>query len=105
MRETNRTCTTMIKLQIASMPFFPKTSRNNWPIGRARSELRRLSTDVSAKEAAMRVSHPRDAVAPTPTRMAMGAARAALVVSSDMCAAESSVDRVNVKSREKSRVH
>lgn len=91
----------MIKLQIASMPFLPKTLRNNWPIGNARLEFRRSSTEVSAKEAAMRVSHPRDAVAPTPTRIAMGAARAASVVSSDICAAESSVDRFSMNSEKK----
>jgi hypothetical protein len=40
----------------------------------------------------MRSSHPREAVKKTPVRMAMGAARAAFEVSSDICAAESSAD-------------
>ena len=35
-------------------------------------------------------NHPSDAVRPTPVKMAIGAARAAPAVSSEMCAAESS---------------
>ena len=46
--------------------------------------------DEVAKEAAMKSRQPSEAVAPTPTRIAMGAARAAPAVSSEMCAAESS---------------
>ena len=86
----NLTCTTIIKLQIANIPFFPNTSRKSCPIGKARSDSSKSETEPSANDAAIRVSHPRDAVAPTPTSIAIGAARAALVVSSEMCAAESS---------------
>ena len=83
-------CTTMIRLQIASIPRLPSTFRKSWPIGSGRSVPRSCETEAVAKEAAMNSSQPSDAVAPTPTSIAMGAARAALAVSSDICAAESS---------------
>ncbi|PSR73311.1 hypothetical protein PHLCEN_2v10839 [Hermanssonia centrifuga] len=85
-----RTWTTMIKLQRASMPFFPSTSSISCPIGKGRSVARRSDTEAVANEAAIKSSQPRDAVAPTLTRMAKGAARAAPAVSSEMWAAESS---------------
>ena len=80
----------MMKLQIASIPFFPSTSRKSCPMGNAKSVLRRSDTDAVANEAAMRINHPRVAVPAAPTIIAIGAAFAALVVSSEMCAAESS---------------
>lgn len=54
------------------------------------------STDVVAKDAAIKRSQPSEAVAKTLIRMAIGAARAAPAVSSEMWAAESSV-RLEVK--------
>ena len=51
----------------------------------------RASTDEVANDAAMNNNQPRDAVAAPLTRIASGAAFAAPAVSSDMCAAESSV--------------
>ena len=89
-----RTWTTMIKLQMASMPRFPSTSRKSWPIGSGRGDASRSGTDAAAKEAAIKSSQLREAVAPTPMRMAMGAARAAPAVSSEMWAAESSGRRM-----------
>lgn len=85
-----RTWTTMIKDHMASMPFFPSTVRNSWPIGNGRSVPKISGTDAVAKEAAMNNSHPKDAVPKTLTRIAIGAARAAPAVSSAMWAAESS---------------
>ena len=85
-----RTCTMMMKLQRASIPFLPRTLRNSWPIGNGRSVPSRASTDEVAKDAAMSSSQPRDAVSKTLTRIASGAAFAAPAVSSEMCAAESS---------------
>lgn len=73
------------------MPFLPSTLRNSWPIGSGRSVPRRLSTDAVAKDAAISSSQPKDAVAATLIRIARGAALAAPDVSSEMCAAESSV--------------
>ena len=56
--------------------------------------MERISvTDAVANEAAMKSSQPREAVAKTLTRIAIGAARAAPAVSSAMCAAESSRER------------
>lgn len=63
-------------------------------MGRGRSVPRIASTEDVAKEAAINSSHPREEVAATLTRIARGAARAAPAVSSDMCAAESSVMRL-----------
>lgn len=88
--ESKLTWTTIIRLHIANIPCLPSTLKNNWPIGKARSVLSKSGTDVKAKDAAIRVSHPSEAVAPTPMRIAMGAAFAAPEVSSEMCAAESS---------------
>lgn len=69
-------------------------------MGRGNSELSNSGTDVLAKDAAMSKSHPNDAVAPTPTKIAIGAARAAPDTSSEMCAAESSGHQILVnKSR------
>lgn len=75
---------------MASMPCFPSTVRNSWPIGNGRSVPRMSGTEAVAKEAAMNSSHPSDAVPKTLTRIAIGAARAAPAVSSAMWAAESS---------------
>lgn len=49
----------MIRLQIASIPFFPRTFKNNWPIGKGRSVVNKSATDAVAKEAAMSRSQPR----------------------------------------------
>ena len=73
-----------------SIPFLPRTSRKSCPMGRANVVPRRSGTEAVAKDAAIRSNQPNDAVAPTPTKIAKGAARAAFVVSSLMCAAESS---------------
>lgn len=73
------------------MPRFPRTVRNTWPIGRGSSVAMRSLTDVITNEVAMRRSHPNPAVAPTPTKIAMGAALAAPAISSEMWAAESSI--------------
>ena len=80
-----------MKLQIVSIPFFPNTSRKSWPIGRGSGESSKSETDAVAYEAEMYRSQPRDDVSPTPTRMAIGAARDAPAVSSEMWAAESSM--------------
>jgi hypothetical protein len=108
----------MIKLQIASIPRLPSVSRKSCPIGSGRSDSRRLDTEYVAKEAntseyskvvgavegcdlpAMRRSHPRDAVKKTPVMMAIGAARAALEVSSEIWAAESSIDKIRLGLRD-----
>lgn len=45
--------TTMMKLQIASMPCLPSTLRKSWAIGSGRVVLRRSETEVVAKEAAI----------------------------------------------------
>jgi hypothetical protein len=76
--------------QIASIPCFPSTSRKSWAMGKGRVVERRSDTLAVANEQAMRRIQPRLAVAPTPTRMATGAARAAPAISSETCAAESS---------------
>jgi hypothetical protein len=47
------TCTMMIKLQMASMPRFPRVSKNNCPIGNGSSEAKRSLTDVVANDAVM----------------------------------------------------
>lgn len=65
-------------------------------MGSGRSLSRRREGDAVAKDAAMERIQPRAAVAPTPRRMAMGAARAAPAVSSAMWAAESSAYRASV---------
>ncbi len=75
---------------MASMPFFPSTSKNSCPIGKAKVEVSKSGTDARAKDAAISVSQPRIAVPATPVSIAMGAAFAAFVVSSETCAAESS---------------
>ena len=80
----------MMKLHRASIPFFPSTLRNSWPIGKGKSVARIPSTDAVANDAAISSNHPKDAVAATLTRMASGAAFAAPAVSSAMWAAESS---------------
>jgi hypothetical protein len=80
-----------MKLHIASIPRFPRTSRNSWPIGSGRVVAKSFGTDAVANEAAMYISQPKSCVAPTPIMIAMGAARAAPATSSEMCAAESSV--------------
>ena len=82
-------CTTTIRLQIASIPRLPSTSRKSWPIGSGSEVASKSGTEVAAKEAAMKSSQPSEAVAPTPTSIAIGAARAAPAVSSEMCGAES----------------
>lgn len=74
----------MIKLQIASIPCRPNTLRKSCPMGNERSVSRRSVTDVVAYEAAISRSQPKALVAPTETRMAIGAERAAPAVSSDM---------------------
>lgn len=81
--------------QIVSIPFFPSAFRNSCPMGSARVVSRRSVTEIVANEAAMRSSQPKAAVAPTPIMIANGAAREALVVSSLICAAESSRRRVS----------
>lgn len=62
-------------------------------MGKAKVEDNKSGTDDRAKEAAISVSQPRIAVPATPTRIAIGAALAAFVVSSETCAAESSTRR------------
>ena len=59
-------------------------------MGRGKVVERISSTDVMTKEVAIRSNQPRLAVENTDTIIAIGAARAAPAVSSDMCAAESS---------------
>ena len=82
----------IVKLQMASMPRFPRTSSRSWPIGSARPVLSSAGTEGMAKDAAMKRIHPMMLMAATETRIAMGAARAAPDVSSEMCAAESSME-------------
>lgn len=79
-----RTCTTMMKLQIANIPLLPKVSRNNWPIGNGNSEFKRSEVDDVAKDAAMKRIQPTISVKRTPTIIAIGAAREAPATSSDM---------------------
>lgn len=81
----------MIKLHIANIPFFPRTSKNTWAIGSGRSVDRRSLMEGITKDTAINRIHPRLAVAPTPTMMAIGAALAAPATSSEMWQAESSV--------------
>lgn len=83
-KEEERTCTTMIKLQIASMPLWPRTSRKSWPMGKGNVLSQVAVTLAVAKDAAMSSSQPRTAVALTPTRIAIGALRAAPAVSSEI---------------------
>ena len=64
------------------MPLFPRTSKNNWPIGRGSGVVITEETDAVAKDAAIRRIHPRLAVPATPMRIANGAERAAPVTSS-----------------------
>ena len=80
----------MTKLQTASIPRFPSTSRSSWPIGSASSVSSKAETETVAKEAAMMSIQPRPPTAAHETRIAIGAARAAPDTSSEMCAAESS---------------
>jgi hypothetical protein len=72
-----------MKDQIASIPLLPRVSRKSWPIGRGSDDPMRSDTEFVAKEAAISSNQPRLAVEATPTIMAIGAAKAALVVSSD----------------------
>lgn len=72
----------MIKDQIASIPRFPSTSRNSWPIGKGKSLPRSEETEVIANEDAINNIQPKLAVAPTPINIAIGAARAAPATSS-----------------------
>ena len=81
----------MINDHIASIPCFPSTLRNTWPMKSGRRELNISSTDGIAKDVAISKSHPNVAVAITETMIARGAALSAFVVSSEICAAESSV--------------
>ena len=74
----------MIKLQIASIPFWPRTLRNSCPIGSGKSVARMSDTDAVAYEAAMSKSHPKEHVAATEINMAIGAALAAPAVSSEI---------------------
>lgn len=74
----------MMRLQIASIPRFPRTSRNSWPIGNGKSVLSNDDTEDVAKDAAMRTSHPRIAVLATPRRIAIGALRCAPATSSEI---------------------
>jgi hypothetical protein len=69
----------MLRLQIASMPLFPRVSRKSWPMGRGSVVVSRPATDEVAKDAAIRRIHPRLAVAATPMRIAKGAERDAPV--------------------------
>lgn len=80
----------MMHDQMANIPRFPRVLRKSWPMGSGRSVARMSNTEVVAKDAAMYSSHPRPAVAPAATMIAMGAARAAPEVSSAIWAAESS---------------
>ena len=73
----SHTCTTMIKLQIVSMPVFPSVLRNSWPMGRGSVDAKRSETDAVAKDAAINRIQPSAAVPATPIKMAKGAARAA----------------------------
>lgn len=50
----------MMKLQMASIPFFPRTFKNNWPIGRAKWVPRMSEIDVVANDAAMSINQPRN---------------------------------------------
>ena len=72
----------MMKLQMANMPLFPSTFRNNCPMGKDKSVDNISATEVVANEAAIKVNQPSDAVAATPTRIAIGAALAAPETSS-----------------------
>lgn len=53
--------------QIVNIPRFPRTLRNTCPIGSGRDVPRRSLMDGITKDVAMRRSHPKLAVAPTPT--------------------------------------
>ena len=48
----------MMKLQIVSIPLLPRTSKNNWPIGRDKVVPRRSETDAVANDAEMSISQP-----------------------------------------------
>jgi len=85
-----RTWTTMMKLHIASIPLFPRTSKKSWPMGSGKVLVNKLVTEAVAKEHAMKRSQPNTCVPNTPTRIATGAVRWAPATSSEMCAAESS---------------
>lgn len=92
----------MINDHIASIPCFPRTLRNTWPIKSGRRELKISSTDGIAKDVAISKIHPIVAVAITETIIARGAALAAFAVSSEMCAAESSVKWKDIASSRRS---
>ena len=85
------TCTTIIKLQIANIPLLPRTSRNSWAIGKGKVVVSRPATEEVAKDAAIKINQPNDAVPATPRMIAIGADLAAPADSSLMCAAESSI--------------
>jgi hypothetical protein len=53
----------MIKLQMASIPLFPRTSRNSWAMGKGRVVESKSETEKVAKDAAMNRSQPKEAVA------------------------------------------
>ena len=80
----------MMKLQMVSMPRFPKTFKNNCPICRGRVVASRSDTDEVAKDAAMSNIHPRITEPTTLIMIAAGADLAAPTTSSLTCAAESS---------------
>ena len=93
-----------MKLQMASMPRFPKTLKNNCPMGRGRVVVSRSDTDEVAKDAAMSNIHPRITVPVTPVMIAIGADLAAPTTSSLTCAAESSSKQSDLRSQNEGRL-
>ena len=73
-----------MKLQIASIPLLPRTSRNSWAIGNGSVVVNKPPTDEVAKDAAINISQPNEAVPATPRMIAIGADRAAPADSSLM---------------------